>query len=102
MRSRLGKTIATLGGAVLLAACGGGGGGSSSGGKVELTFWSWMPTGDQVVAHWNSAHPDIPVSFITQAQGDALVTRLLSAARPATPPELAQAEYQALPTLVSN
>jgi len=93
--------------ALLLAACSSGGGaaggsGSSSGGKVELTFWSWVPNLDQVVARWNGAHPDIHVTVSNQAQGDALVTKLLTAAQAGNPPDLMQAEYQALPTLVSN
>ena len=29
--------------------------------KVKLTFWSWVPNMDKVVAIWNKAHPDIQV-----------------------------------------
>jgi multiple sugar transport system substrate-binding protein len=91
-------------GALLLAACsgGGGGGGASSGGKVELSFWSWVPNLQQVVATWNAAHPNIHVTASQPAQGDALVTKLLTAAKAGNPPDLAQVEFQALPTLISN
>jgi multiple sugar transport system substrate-binding protein len=98
--------------AVSLAACSsspsssspsaGGGGSSSTSGKVTLTFWSWVPNLDKVVAIWNQAHPDIQVQVQVQAGGDALFTKLLTAAKAGTAPDLAQVEYQALPTLVSN
>ena len=37
-----------------------------------------------------------------QAGGDAELTKLLTAAKAGNPPDLAQVEYQALPTLVSS
>src|SRR5262245_51036554 len=101
----VGRAFALVSVALLRAACSSGGGGgtsTSSGGKVELTFWSWVPNLDQVVAKWNSAHPDVHVTVSNQAQGDALVTKLLTAAKAGNAPDLMQAEYQALPTLVSN
>jgi multiple sugar transport system substrate-binding protein len=70
--------------------------------KVNLTFWSWVPNIDKVVALWNAAHPDIHVDVSKQAQGDDEVTKVLTAAKAGNPPDLFQAEYQALPTLVSN
>jgi len=54
------------------------------------------------VATWNSTHPNIHVTASQPAQGDALVTKLLTSAKAGNPPDLAQVEYQALPTLVSN
>jgi multiple sugar transport system substrate-binding protein len=70
--------------------------------KVTLTFWSWVPNLSKVVALWNAAHPDIQVSVQVQAGGDAEFTKLLTAAKAGQAPDLAQVEYQALPTLVSN
>jgi multiple sugar transport system substrate-binding protein len=108
MRFTPGTRIAALIlGTALLAACSSGGDKSASTattsqGKVNLTFWTWVPEIDKVVAKWNQAHPDIHVRVSTQAQGDALVTKLLTAAKGGNPPDLAQVEYQALPTLVSN
>ena len=61
-----------------------------------------MPNIDKVVALWNATHPDIQVAVNTQAQGDAEFTKLLTADKAGNPPDLFQAEYQALPTLVSN
>jgi hypothetical protein len=42
------------------------------------------------------------VQVQVQAGGDAELTKLLTAAKAGNPPDLAQVEYQALPTLVSN
>jgi multiple sugar transport system substrate-binding protein len=75
---------------------------SSSSGKVTLQFWTWVPNMDKIVAIWNKAHPDIQVQVQTQAGGDAELTKLLTAAKAGNPPDLAQVEYQVLPTLVSN
>jgi multiple sugar transport system substrate-binding protein len=70
--------------------------------KVTLSFWSWAPDLDKVVAIWNKSHPDIQVQLQVQAGGDAELTKLLTAAKAGNPPDLAQVEYQVLPTLVSN
>jgi multiple sugar transport system substrate-binding protein len=75
---------------------------SSSSQKVTLTFWSWVPNLDKVVAIWNNSHPDIQVQVQVQAGGDQELTKLLTAAKAGNPPDLAQVEYQVLPTLVSN
>src|SRR5262245_44000351 len=92
-----------LAGAVLVAGCSsGGGGGNNPNQKVELTFWTWVPKIDQVVEKWNATHPNIHVTASNQAQGDELVTKLLTAAKAGNAPDLVQVEYQALPTLVSN
>jgi multiple sugar transport system substrate-binding protein len=70
--------------------------------KVTLTFWTWVPDISKVVAIWNKAHPDIQVQVQTQAAGDPELTKLLTAAKAGDPPDIAQVEYQALPTLVSS
>ena len=70
--------------------------------KTQLTFWSWVPNIAKVVALWNSSHPDIHVTVNTQAQGAALYTKLTTADKAGNPPDVFQAEYQELPTLVSD
>jgi multiple sugar transport system substrate-binding protein len=75
---------------------------SGSGGKVDLTFWSWVPNMDKVVDAWNAAHPDIHVTFSKQAGGDSEVQKVLTSAKAHTAPDVVQAEYQEIPTLVSN
>src|SRR3954471_11279156 len=98
-----GVLAATL---IFTGACGNddkaGGTSSSGGGKVELTYWSWAPNMDKVVAGWNAAHPDIHVTVNKQDGGDPAVTKLLTAVKAGSgAPDVMQAEYQKIPTLVS-
>jgi multiple sugar transport system substrate-binding protein len=69
--------------------------------KVALTYWNWVPGMDKIVAVWNTAHPDIQVTSSTQAGGDDSATKFLTAAKAGNPPDLVQAEYQALPSFVA-
>lgn len=99
---------AALAGALALTACSSSGNSSNASsskaatGPVKLTFWSWTPNMDKVADLWNQAHPDIQVSVQKQASGDDLVTKTITASKAGNAPDLVQAEYQALPTLVSN
>lgn len=74
----------------------------SAAGPVKLTYWAWAPNLDKVVALWNTSHPDIQVTVEKQASGDDLLTKVITASKAGGGPDLLQAEYQALPTLVSN
>ncbi len=91
--------------AVLLAAtgCSGDDGdGKAAGGKADLTYWSWAPGMDKVVEGWNATHPDIQVTVNKQDGGDAAVVKLLTAIKAGSgAPDIMQAEYQKIPTLVS-
>ncbi|HEY0001312.1 MAG TPA: extracellular solute-binding protein [Actinoplanes sp.] len=70
--------------------------------KVELTYWSWAPNMDKVVEGWNSTHPDIHVTVNKQDGGDPAVAKLLTAIKAGSgAPDVMQAEYQKIPTLVS-
>ncbi|GAA3725769.1 extracellular solute-binding protein [Plantactinospora mayteni] len=71
-------------------------------GPVELTFWSWAPNIEKLVDRWNADNPETKVTLSKQAGGADIVTKLLTAAKAGNPPDLAQVEYQSLPTLVSN
>ena len=114
MRSSAVLRWATLvaGAVLLLPACGGddggddgdrAGDGGGDGGPVELTFWAWAPGIEQVVDLWNQQNPDIQVTVNQQDAGDALVTKVVTAIRAGSgAPDLMQAEYQALPTLVAS
>ena len=101
------SVVAALLGVALVGCSSGSGSGpgpagsSAPAGKVTLTFWAWATNIDKVVAIWNKQHPEIHVNVSTQSQGDTLVTKLLTADKAGNPPDLAQAEYQALPTLVT-
>jgi multiple sugar transport system substrate-binding protein len=111
--------LASLALSLAAAACssGGDGEGTSGGGDptggglrsygnpnapADLEFWTWATNIEKVVDIWNEQHPDQQVEVNSQAQGDELVTRLLTAAKAGNAPCLMQTEYQALPTLVSN
>ncbi|WP_229072926.1 ABC transporter substrate-binding protein [Actinoplanes sp. DH11] len=70
--------------------------------KVALTYWSWTPNMDKVVAAWNAANPNIQVTVNKQDGGDPAVTKLLTAVKAGSgAPDIMQAEYQKIPTLVS-
>ncbi|PRY22843.1 ABC transporter substrate-binding protein [Pseudosporangium ferrugineum] len=103
-RTLAGVLAASL--ALLAAGCSGSddpdAGGSAPGGKVALTYWSWAPNMDKVVAEWNAAHPDIQVTVNKQDGGDPAVAKLLTAIKAGSgAPDVMQAEYQKIPTLVS-
>jgi multiple sugar transport system substrate-binding protein len=70
--------------------------------KVALTYWSWAPNMDKVVEGWNSTHPNIGVTVNKQDGGDPAVAKLLTAIKAGSgAPDVMQAEYQKIPTLVS-
>ncbi|MGW0821716.1 ABC transporter substrate-binding protein [Streptomyces sp. NPDC002845] len=93
-------------GATALAACGSSDDDSEAqSGPVDLTYWTWTPGMDKVVDLWNEGpgkEQQITVTVKKQASGDTLVTKILTAHKAGKGPDLVQAEYQALPTLVSN
>jgi multiple sugar transport system substrate-binding protein len=105
MRPSIGKSIAAAALATTMlatAACSGDGAEAEPTGPVELSFWSWAPGIEKTVDLWNQQHPEIKVVLSKQAGGADIVTKLLTAAKAGNPPDLAQVEYQSLPTLVSN
>jgi multiple sugar transport system substrate-binding protein len=103
------KTAAVLAVTAMLAAgCGSDGGSSdqTTGGTaedpVELTFWTWAPGMDEVVAEWNAANPGIQVTVNKQDGGDPAITKLLTAIKAGSgAPDIMQTEYQKIPTLVA-
>ncbi|MGK5449972.1 extracellular solute-binding protein [Streptomyces radiopugnans] len=100
------RTVAACTAAALAAAaltgCGSSDDDSAASGPAELTYWAWAPGMDKVVALWNEENPDVKVVVKKQASGDDLVTKTITAAKAGEAPDLVQAEYQALPTLVGN
>jgi multiple sugar transport system substrate-binding protein len=113
MRSirRLSAVTAVLTAALTVAACGGSSdtpepsagsaAASAPAGPVSLTYWTWVPNMDKIVAVWNKAHPDIKVTVSKQAGGDQASAKFLTAAKAGNPPDLVQAEYQHLPSFVA-
>ncbi|MER5935951.1 sugar ABC transporter substrate-binding protein [Streptomyces sp. NPDC001928] len=99
------STIAVALCATALAACGTEDASDDPSGPVSLTYWTWTPGMDKVVGLWNKGpgkKDRITVTVKKQASGDTLVTKILTAHKAGKAPDLVQAEYQALPTLVSN
>jgi len=57
---------------------------------------------DKVTAIWNKSHPNIQVTVNKQDGGDPAVTKLLTAIKAGSgAPDIMQAEYQKVPTLVA-
>ncbi|WP_325483104.1 ABC transporter substrate-binding protein [Microbacterium sp.] len=76
---------------------------NNSGDPVKLTYWAWAPNLDKVVDIWNEANPDIQVTVAKQDGGDPAITKLLTAIQAGSgAPDLIQAEYQKIPTLVAS
>ncbi|WP_313276933.1 ABC transporter substrate-binding protein [Timonella senegalensis] len=76
---------------------------TTAGEKVNLDFWTWAPNMDKVVALWNEENPDIQVTVNKQDGGDGAMTKFLTAIKAGSgAPDLMQAEYQVIPTLVSS
>jgi multiple sugar transport system substrate-binding protein len=99
-----GALIATVvASALLVTGCSSGGSTTvPDSGPVTITYWGWAPDMDKVVATWNSSHKDITVKYVKVDAGDAAVTKLLTAIKAGSgAPDLMQAEYQAIPTMVS-
>ncbi|MFC3572033.1 ABC transporter substrate-binding protein [Streptomyces yaanensis] len=105
-RRLVATAVAVTLGATALAACGSSDDDSDAqSGPVSLTYWTWTPGMDKVVDLWNKGpgkQQQITVTAKKQASGDTLVTKILTAHKAKKGPDLVQAEYQALPTLVSN
>ena len=91
-------TTATL----LMSGCSAQAGGGDEG-PVKLNYWAWAPNLEQVVDIWNEDNPDIQVTVQKQDGGDPAITKLLTAIKAGSgAPDLIQAEYQKIPTLVSS
>ncbi|WP_326551836.1 ABC transporter substrate-binding protein [Micromonospora sp. NBC_01813] len=96
--------------ALFVTACGSDDAGTDTGAPIEgdenapanLTFWAWAENIQRAVDLWNEKNPDQQVTLSGQAAGDDLVAKFLTAAKAGNAPDLLQAEYQALPTLITN
>jgi multiple sugar transport system substrate-binding protein len=92
----------------LLSACGGDDEGETAPPKgdpnapANLTFWTWTTNIEKVVDLWNAKNPQQKVTVSRQAQGEELITKVLTAHRAGNAPDLIHAEYQALPVLITN
>jgi len=83
-----------------LAACGGpsSSSGSTTSGPVTLTLWDWVPGAANSVALWNKTHPNIQVKLENVGAGPTEYNKLYTAIKANNEPDLAQVEFQLLPT----
>lgn len=94
---------------LLATACGGSGSGSDqrttsnaaacrpSDGTVNLTFWSWEPGIDKVVARWNAQHHDIQVHVKEVVSGpQGTYQNYNNAIKAHTTPDIGMVEYDSL------
>ena len=81
--------------------------GSSSGaadctpskGKVNLTFTTWIPGIEDVVAMWNEKNPDIQVKVQTGPNGNSgTYQNFFNQLKAGNAPDLGHIEYDALPS----
>jgi multiple sugar transport system substrate-binding protein len=100
---RSGAVAAIAAAALLTTGCSAGSGGDGGSGPVELSYWAWAPNLDQVVEIWNEQNPDIQVTVNKQDGGDPAITKLLTAINAGSgAPDMIQAEYQKIATLVGS
>ncbi|KRV47997.1 sugar ABC transporter substrate-binding protein [Wenjunlia vitaminophila] len=65
---------------------------------TTLTFWTWAPNVDKVVARFEKKYPKIKVKVVNAGQSAAQYTKLQTAIKAGTgAPDVAQVEYFALP-----
>lgn len=87
---------------VPLAACGTSSstssGSTASTGPVTLTYWAWIPNMDKQVALFNQSHPNIHVNWINVGSGPQEYNKLYTAIKANNAPDMAQVEFQLLPT----
>ncbi|MET4158481.1 extracellular solute-binding protein [Agromyces sp. PvR057] len=106
MRStiRMGAVAAIAAAALIMTGCSADGASEGTADDpIELTYWAWAPNLDKVVDLWNEEHPEIQVTVNKQDGGDPAITKLLTAIKAGSgAPDLIQAEYQKIPTLVAS
>lgn len=85
-----------------LAACGGtsstSGTTPASSGPVTLSYWAWIPGMDKQVALFNKSHPNIHVNLSNVGSGPTEYDKLYTTIKANNTPDVAQVEYQLLPT----
>ncbi|MGV8978580.1 MAG: ABC transporter substrate-binding protein [Cellulomonas sp.] len=93
--SSTGTTDAASGGSAAGAAATGC---EASTGKVDLTFTTWIPGIEDVVAIWNKANPNIQVKVQTGPNGNGgTYQNFFNQLKAGNAPDLGQIEYDALP-----
>lgn len=69
---------------------------------ITLTYWSWAPNIEQIVAVWNEANPDVQVAVNTSTGANDIVAKLAAAKQAGDLPDLSNTTYENLPNLIVN
>jgi multiple sugar transport system substrate-binding protein len=71
--------------------------------KVEIKFWSWVPSVTDQVDEWNAANPNIHVTYENAGAGNGEYTKLNTALQANSDiPDIVQIEFQHLPYYISQ
>jgi len=68
-------------------------------GKVNLTYWSWIPGVNVAVNKFNATHPNIHVKLQMITGGPPAYQSYFNALKAGTQPDLAMVEFDMLPTM---
>ena len=73
-----------------------------NGPAVTLTFWSWVPGISNSIAKFEQAYPKIKINYVNVGANFTEYNKLLTALSAGSgAPDVAQIEYQVLPTFIS-
>ncbi|MCL4407613.1 MAG: sugar ABC transporter substrate-binding protein [Thermotogae bacterium] len=73
-----------------------------NGPAVTLTFWSWVPGISNSIAAFEKAYPNIKINYVNVGANFTEYNKLLTALSAGSgAPDVAQIEYQVLPTFIS-
>lgn len=88
---------------LLVAGCSAGGGDTGTGSqRIELTFWSWVPTFTTAVELFNKAHPNIHVTYTSIAGPPDAYAKIRAAVQAGNAPDIATIEYHEIPAFAIN
>src|SRR5690606_16516698 len=94
--------------AIALTGCSSDDGGSTgpaddmvkSGEPITLEMWAWASNIEKRVDAWNAANPDVQVRLTKPGGNEDVPTKIITATRAGEGPDIAQAEYGQLPSMV--
>lgn len=71
-----------------------------AGDATTVTFWSWVPDIEMQIELFEAANPDIIVDHVNVGVGGEQYTQLRTAIRAGDVPDVAQIEFEALPSFI--
>jgi len=73
---------------------------AKSGEPITLEMWAWASNIEKRVDAWNAANPDVQVRLTKPGGNEDVPTKIITATRAGEGPDIAQAEYGQLPSMV--